>query len=109
MLGLTDAHIAHRPTNPGRAVPGHGKSDVAYVISRRPDLIASWINYSLDMHWGLERKVYGPAGYRVRYLVNAGREPMEPNLIDAAGLSDEEISRKVGLGYGYAVLERGGE
>lgn len=106
MLGLTDAHIAHRPPNRGRAIPGHSKSDVAYVISRRPDLIASWINYYLDMEWGLERKVYEPAGYRVRYLVNAGRDPLEPNLIDAAGLSDDEISRRVGLGYGYAVLER---
>ncbi|HEX5718936.1 MAG TPA: hypothetical protein VF179_22430 [Thermoanaerobaculia bacterium] len=105
MLGLTDVHIAHRPPNPGRAVPGHSKTDPGYVISRRPDLIATWISYSLDMEWGLVRDVYEPAGYRIRYLVNAGRDPMEPNLIDAAGLSDEEISRKVGLGYGYGVLE----
>lgn len=105
MLGLTDAHIAHRPPNPGRAVPGHSKSDAAYVLSRRPDLIASWINHSLDMEWGLERRVYEPAGYRVRYLVNAGRDPIEPNLIDAAALSDHEISRQVAMGYGYAVLE----
>ncbi|MFP5288106.1 MAG: hypothetical protein ACLGI9_20385 [Thermoanaerobaculia bacterium] len=105
MLGLTDAHIAHRPPNPGRAIPGHSKSDPAYVLSRRPDLIASWINHRLDMEWGLERRVYEPAGYRVRYLVNAGRDPMEPNLVDAAALSDGEISRKVALGYAYAVLE----
>lgn len=105
MLGLTDAHIAHRPTHGGRAIPGHSKTDPEYVLARRPDLIAAWISYSLDLEWGLVRKVYEPAGYRIRYLVNAGRDPMEPNLIDAAGLSDEEISRKVGLGYGYAVLQ----
>jgi hypothetical protein len=105
ILGLTDVHIAHGPTNKGRAIPGHSKTDPAYVLSRRPDLIASWISYSLDMEWGLVRKEYEPAGYRVRYLLNAGRDPMEPNLIDAAGLSDDEISRKVGLGYGYGVLE----
>lgn len=105
MLGLTDAHIAHRPPNPGRAVPGHSKTDVAYVLSRRPDLIAAWINYSLDMAWGLDRRVYEPARYRVRYLLNTGRDPMAPNLIDAAGLDDAAISRKVGLGYRYAVLE----
>jgi hypothetical protein len=106
MLGLTDVHIAHQPPRPGRAmVPGHSTRDPAYVLSRRPDLIASWISYSLDMDWGLDREVYERAGYRVRYLLNAGRDPMEPNLIDAAGLSEAEISRKVGLGYGYAVLE----
>ncbi|HWN42964.1 MAG TPA: hypothetical protein VNW71_12140 [Thermoanaerobaculia bacterium] len=106
MLGLTDVHIAHRPTKPGgRRVPGHNKTDPGYVLARRPDLIASWISYSLDMDWGLYRKVYEDAGYRVRYLINAGPEPREPNLIDVAGLGEDEISRKVGLGYGYAVLE----
>ena len=104
MLGLTDAHVAHLPPG-GRAVPGHGKSDPGYVLSRRPDLIASWINYSLDMDWGLDRELYEAAGYRIRYLVNAGPEPREANLIDAAALSEAQISRKVALGYGYAVLE----
>lgn len=106
MLGLTDVHIAHAPPRPGgRRVPGHSKTDPAYVLSRRPDLIASWISFSLDMDWGLYREVYEDAGYRVRYLVNAGPEPKEPNLIDVAGLGEDEISRKVGLGYGYGVLE----
>lgn len=104
MLGLTDVHIAHLPAG-GRAVPGHSRSDPGYVLSRRPDLIASWINYSLDMDWGLDRELYEASGYRVRYLVNAGREPREPNLIDAAALSEAQISRKVALGYDYAVLE----
>ena len=106
MLGLTDVHIAHRPPKlEGRRAPGHNKMDPGYVLSRRPDLIASWISYSLDMDWGLNREVYEDAGYRVRYLVNAGPEPREPNLIDVAGLGESEISRKVAMGYGYGVLE----
>lgn len=39
MLGLTDAHIAHRDIVLGRGVIGHEKHDAAYVLSRRPDLI----------------------------------------------------------------------
>lgn len=107
MLGLTDVHIAHGPPEPGRlAVPGHSKTDPGYVLSRRPDLIASWMFHSLDMDWGMRREVYEAAGYRVRYLVNGGREPREPNLIDVSALSEDEVARRVGMGYSYAVLER---
>lgn len=37
MLGLTDAHIAHRPmTAMGSGMPGHEKGDGRYVFSKRP-------------------------------------------------------------------------
>ena len=40
MLGLTDAHIAHRRIpDQGRGYAGHEKFDGAYVLSRRPDYV----------------------------------------------------------------------
>lgn len=40
MLGLCDAHIAHRRMPAmGRRKPGHEKADGAYVLSREPDLV----------------------------------------------------------------------
>ena len=43
MLGLNDAHIAHRQITttdaPMQSVPGHMKGDGAYVMSRQPDFI----------------------------------------------------------------------
>ncbi len=42
-LGLNDRHIARRvvthPTTSNQRIPGHGKGDGAYVLSRRPDVI----------------------------------------------------------------------
>lgn len=39
MLGLTDATIAHTPTEFGAGRAGHEKGNGAYVLSRRPDYI----------------------------------------------------------------------
>lgn len=39
MLGLTDAHIAHRDIELGHGAAGHEKHDAAYVLARRPTLI----------------------------------------------------------------------
>jgi hypothetical protein len=39
MLGLTDAHIAHRPIELGRGIAGHEKHDAEYVLARAPDVI----------------------------------------------------------------------
>ncbi len=43
MLGLNDAHIAHRRVTelvlPWQRVPGHEKGDGAYVLDRKPDFI----------------------------------------------------------------------
>ncbi len=41
MLGLTDKHIAHStpPPHKGPVALGHEKSDPAYVLSRRPDVV----------------------------------------------------------------------
>jgi arabinofuranosyltransferase len=107
MLGLTDAHIAHVEPPPGRElIIGHSKQDNAYVLGRRPGLIATWIETDLDMKWGLMRPVYEGAGYRLRYLLNTEQGALEPNLLDVSGWPDEEITSRISRGYGYGVLER---
>lgn len=106
MLGLTDAHIAHVEPPPGRElIIGHSKQDTDYVLGRRPQLIATWIETDLDMKWGLLRTVYEGAGYRLRYLLNTQQQPLDPNLVDVTGLPEEEITRLISRGYGYGVLE----
>jgi hypothetical protein len=47
MFGLNDLHIGHlQVANMGEAVPGHEKSDPAYVLSRQPSyVLASWEDY----------------------------------------------------------------
>ena len=67
MLGLTDAHIGHQPAATFRV--GHNKHDAEYVLARRPDLIATWIDEDLDLRWDLDRARYEAAGYRLRWLV----------------------------------------
>lgn len=39
LLGLTDAHIARRPSDPRIPVRAHRKHDGAYVLARDPDLV----------------------------------------------------------------------
>lgn len=108
MSGLTDAHIAHVPANPGLKVPGHNKRDIGYVLGRRPRLIAGWFDHDLAMVLEMSRDDYEAAGYRLRFLVNTLQEPQKPNLIDVSGMSGEEIAKIVTNGYGFGVLERKG-
>jgi arabinofuranosyltransferase len=43
MLGLNDAHIAHRKvSNMGSRYAGHEKADGRYVLDRKPDYIQFW-------------------------------------------------------------------
>ncbi len=107
MLGLTDAHIAHLEPAPGRLVVGHSKHDAAYVLARRPDLIAAWVRDDfLNLEYGIRRKAYGKAGYELRYLVNAEPESQEPNLLDVSGLEREDIAVRLAKGYRYGVLAK---
>ena len=107
MLGLTDAHIAHvEPAGDKDLIIGHSKHDVTYVLARRPELIATWIDADLTMKWGLERDLWERAGYRLRYLVNARQLPQTPNLLDVSGKSREEISYLISCGYEYGVLKK---
>jgi hypothetical protein len=107
MLGLTDETIAHRPAESFRDV-GHNKSDVEYVLSLKPDLIAV-MSKDLDQnyHWGLTRERYTREGYRLRYVLNCSRTSRGRNdVVDVAGRSPEAIREYLIREYRYGVLER---
>jgi hypothetical protein len=70
-LGLTDLHIAHLPSSDlGTGRPGHEKSDPAYVLGRRPEIITYkeshtfWGHPLLKEHYQL-RSFPGPEGQAV--------------------------------------------
>ena len=39
ILGITDAHIAHRRKDFHSTFPGHGKTDGAYILRQRPTVL----------------------------------------------------------------------
>ena len=106
MLGLTDAHIGHAPAAAFRV--GHSKHDPDYVLGRRPDLMATWIDDGLDLRWGLDRARYEPAGYRLRWLASVRRyPPADPGpIVDVRGLDAAVVTDLVRRGWQYAVVER---
>ena len=108
MLGLADTHVAH--LNTPFVFPGHSKSDARYVLRRKPDLIAAFIDHGLHLGWGLAQEHYEAAGYRLRYLVNTSRQSARAygwsDILDVSGLTEPEVLRRIRAGYGYAVLER---
>jgi arabinofuranosyltransferase len=105
MLGLTDAHIGHRPA--ARFSVGHSKHDAEYVLARRPDLMATWIDEGLDLRWGLDRARYESAGYRLRWLVYVRRfPPADRAIVDVRGIDPAAVPELVRDGWRYAVIER---
>jgi arabinofuranosyltransferase len=104
MLGLNDVHLAHLPARFFEA--GHNKYDPDYVLSRRPDLIADWIDPRLDLRFGLTREKWQGAGYRLESLVFTRKDrPPEP-LLDVGGLDEPSVVLLVRRGYRYALLSR---
>ncbi len=71
ILGLTDEHIAHLPsTTLGEGKPGHEKTDPAYVMARRPDIIPwATLSYLADEPAIKTRYrsdwFHGPEGYAI--------------------------------------------
>ena len=104
MLGLNDQFIGHKPTT-SFGIVGHTKYDSDYVLSRRPDLIAGWIEPNLDMGFGLDRVRVQAAGYRLRYLVHYDRDDREP-IRDVRDLNDATIKQLYQQGFIYGVLEK---
>jgi hypothetical protein len=107
MLGLNDHFIAHEPARPGTFRVGHNKFDPEYVLSRHPDLIATWFdNEQLDLRFGLSRAKYERAGYRLRYVLNVNPTPFPENIVDVTHKSDEQIVSLMRAGYTYVVADR---
>jgi arabinofuranosyltransferase len=104
MLGLSDEHIARQPASYFDV--GHNKFDADYILSRRPDLLADWIDPQLNLRFGLTRAKYEPAGYRLDLLVCTRKKPKGDAMIEVAGLDDGEVALLVRRGYRYALLSR---
>jgi arabinofuranosyltransferase len=105
MFGLNEPVIARMSTD--FFVPGHNKYDADYVLSRKPDLIASFIDPAdLDLHNGLWRSKYEKAGYEIRYLVSGIVDLGFANVVDVHGKSRADIKQFVDDGFFYAVLSR---
>ncbi len=106
MLGLNDKTIAKTTDRKAyRFEPGHNKFAPSYVLSRSPDLIATWIDPNLNLGLGLWRKRYERAGYRLRYLLNSGDRSKEHNIIDLRSTSESPVALVL-RDYRYAVLEK---
>ena len=106
MLGLIDPVIAHGPVVAKDFQTAHLKYDPDYLLSRKPDLIAEWINDAGDLKYGLTRSKYQGAGYRLEYLVNTDRAPRPANILEVSGLPEETVRRLIGFSYDYALLVR---
>ena len=106
MLGLNDEHIAHLPARFFEA--GHNKYDPDYVLSRRPDLLADWIDPRLDLRFGLTREKYEGAGYRLEALVFTRKHPGDaPALVEVgANARRGDVDVLIRRGYRYALLVR---
>jgi hypothetical protein len=106
VLGLTDPVIAHGPVVAKNFLTAHLKYDPDYVLARKPDLIADWINDAGDLNYGLTGRKYGGAGYRLEYLVSTARASRPTNILEVSGLPEETIRRLIGFSYDFALLVR---
>ena len=104
MLGLNDAHIAH--LRAGYFEAGHNKYDPDYVLARRPDLIADWIDPRLDLRFGLTREKYEAGGFRLDFLVFTRKERPPDAVVDVTRLDQPSIVLLIRRGYRYALLSR---
>jgi arabinofuranosyltransferase len=107
ILGLNDLYLGHKAT--AFFVVGHNKYDADYVMRRRPNLIAAWLDMgatAIDLDWGLHQTLYAKNGYRVRYLLNTEQDSNGRDVVDVSGFADPDLRALSRRGYHYAVLER---
>jgi len=106
MLGLADPILAHQPVASSHHEFGHLKYDPDYTLARKPDLIADWIQESLDLSYGLTRLKYEEAGYRIEYLIDTLGTPSAQSIIPVEGMDATMLQPWVARGYTLAVLAR---
>jgi hypothetical protein len=71
VLGLNDEHIAHQPgTSLGQAKAGHEKTDPAYVLGRRPEIIT----------WSAAAHLGGHPALQTEYRIVEVTGPQRPAL-----------------------------
>ncbi|MGH8601334.1 MAG: beta galactosidase jelly roll domain-containing protein [Gammaproteobacteria bacterium] len=105
MLGLNDRHIGRRKMPEQPFITAHSKHDADYVLSRKPQLIASWIMSDLDLAWGMTSSKY-LADYDVKYLVNTLLDSKGQDIIDVQGMTADQMKILIAERYNYGVLAR---
>jgi len=82
MLGLNDAHIAHRQMpGMGKGRAGHEKADGAYVLSRSPDYVQMGSARGRDKPaFRSDRELFRQPGFRSAYRVKRYRLPSGATL-----------------------------
>ncbi|XOB61318.1 hypothetical protein ACMC56_11975 [Campylobacterota bacterium DY0563] len=105
MLGLNDKYIGKLDISGKNFSAGHSKFDVDYTLSKKPELIASWINKYQDMFWGLSKQRYEKE-YVLKYLINTSRKNLKNNIYDVENISNNKIKKLINKGFFYAVLAR---
>lgn len=101
MFGLNDRHIGKKKMVDVNFLVAHNKYDADYVVSRRPDIISTWVNSDLVGGPGM-----GPhhlKDYELRYLVNMSRFSREVNIKDLTGLSAQEKKAEYSPDFNYGV------
>ncbi len=83
MLGLNDAHIAHRQMpGMGKGRAGHEKADGAYVFSRLPDIVhMGSARGRAKPVFRSDRELFRQPGFRERYRVERVRLPSGARLV----------------------------
>ena len=83
MLGLNDAHIAHREMpDMGRRKAGHEKADGAYVLSRRPEVILfGAARGRREPFFVSDRELWASPEFHERYALETHRLPSGAKLV----------------------------
>ena len=106
-MGLNDLVIAHGEAQEQFA-PGHNKTNLEYVLERKPDLWGNWVAFgSKDLSIGLDEETYTAHGYRLTHLFYAGEyDPDAEIAVDVVGADRDEIRDLFIQGYSYGMLTR---
>jgi|WetSurMetagenome_2_1015567.scaffolds.fasta_scaffold123747_1 arabinofuranosyltransferase len=105
MYGLNDIFIGHKKVD-SFDWPGHNKYDMDYVVSRKPDIIATFINSNLGIFNEYGRSSYDSAGYEIRYLINTSKWQRPQDIIDVQNVDTDSIVSLIKIEYDFAILER---
>ena len=107
MYGLADTVIAHEPIDKF-TLPGHDKEDMDYVLSRNPDIIATFIATNFSVFNGYRLRFYNEKGYVAKYLVNTSKYSRKPDILDVGVTPSDSLPSLIDKEYDFVILEKTG-
>ncbi len=104
MLGLSDYHIAHTVKATGDGLPGHEKTDPAYILAQHPTYIA--VGMSKVTSGGRPGRGLDLPGFDAQYtrvaLVQMTASVVSPNLVLIL-TPDTDVQAAIDNGFTYAL------